>query len=517
MTRSPLLVSAVAAAVCGLPPAAAGQSDDPVLRDRKRSEWVERLKHDDAKARAEAAGMIGAMERFAGPAGRDLAAALGTEKDARVRGEIADALGRIADPDVAVPALSAAVKDADPAVSSRAARALANYGPKAAAAAPLLTARSKGQDEVEAMSAAVALTRIDPTRDDGVRTLVALARNAKDETVREFALSGLAIELGEPGLLKRHAALAVPLFVELLKDDRKPGEDTTANRRMTAADGLGFLGPAAKDAVPALAAALADRNAFVRLAAAHALFRIDPKNPNVTRAIVAAIKEEDRLFPDRFNTMDAVRLAGELGPAAKDAVPELIALWKAPKLHVQVRQSITYALGQIGPDAKAALPLLTPDLKAADPSARFDAAHAVSRIDPKNAEAVAIVKSIALDPGADVWIDLRMMALEALTEIPSERAAAIRAATAALRDPGQFEKRGGLQIGGGRLVIKRTELLTSVKYMSAGIVGGLGADAKDAVPVLVAALKDRHVEVRLAAAGALEKLDPEALRNAGAK
>src|SRR5262245_61421376 len=63
-------------------------------------------------------------------------------------------------------------------------------------------------------------------------------------------------------------AAAVPLLTDLLAA-RRP-----ADVRLAAAEALGLIGPEAKAAVPALAAALGDSDRFVRVAAADALGKI---------------------------------------------------------------------------------------------------------------------------------------------------------------------------------------------------------------------------------------------------
>lgn len=67
------------------------------------------------------------------------------------------------------------------------------------------------------------------------------------------------------------AAKVVPALIEALKG--KQGGDV----RRSAAVGLGYFGEQAREAIPALQAALHDHDARVREAAAVALSRIDPK------------------------------------------------------------------------------------------------------------------------------------------------------------------------------------------------------------------------------------------------
>lgn len=69
---------------------------------------------------------------------------------------------------------------------------------------------------------------------------------------------------------KADAAKVVPALIEALKDK---GNDV----RLSAAIGLGYFGPEARDAILSLQAAQKDRDARVREAAGKALSRIDPE------------------------------------------------------------------------------------------------------------------------------------------------------------------------------------------------------------------------------------------------
>src|SRR5262245_13015711 len=99
-----LITLSMFATLCSLQ-MAAGEPDDPMAGDRKRSEWIERLKHKDTAARVEAASVIGEMRWFAGAGTAALAEVLAKNANERVRTEAASALGKIADADVSVPAL----------------------------------------------------------------------------------------------------------------------------------------------------------------------------------------------------------------------------------------------------------------------------------------------------------------------------------------------------------------------------------------------------------------------------
>jgi HEAT repeat protein len=94
---------------------------------------------------------------------------------------------------------------------------------------------------------------------------------------------------------------------------------------------LSELGGAAKAAVPALAAALADRNLNVRYWSASALRGLGPDARQAVPALVGALKTfpggspelegPARYFPDVRSV--AAEALGAIGPLAKAAVPAL--------------------------------------------------------------------------------------------------------------------------------------------------------------------------------------------------
>jgi HEAT repeat protein len=74
----------------------------------------------------------------------------------------------------------------------------------------------------------------------------------------------------------------------------------------------------------------------------------------------------------------AARILGEMGAAAKDAVPELqTALGDEDK---EVRRSAARSLGDIGPASKPAVAALGKTLKDSDPQVRQASAYALGRI-----------------------------------------------------------------------------------------------------------------------------------------
>ena len=90
-----------------------------------------------------------------------------------------------------------------------------------------------------------------------------------------------------------------------------------------------------------------------------------------------------------FDRMSALDLVGEIGPDAKEAVPALIKVLKRAK-HVQIRHTAAETLGKVGPNAKEAIPALIEALKDTERVLGFctteAAAKALKKIDPKAEE-----------------------------------------------------------------------------------------------------------------------------------
>ena len=95
---------------------------------------------------------------------------------------------------------------------------------------------------------------------------------------------------------------------------------------------------------------------------------------------------EDLKDNDAEVRISAAAALGEIGPAAKAAVPNLIETLKDQ--NGRVRGSAARALGEIGPDAKAAVSSLIEALNDENSGVRADAAHALGRIGPDAKDAI---------------------------------------------------------------------------------------------------------------------------------
>lgn len=265
---------------------------------------------------------------------------------------------------------------------------------------------------------------------------------------------------------------AVPALITLLKDDSTEVQETAVNA-------LGAIGPEARTALPALLQLLKDEQAWykARQAAARMAAEISPEAPEVLTGLTAALRAENSLV--RKAAVDAL---GQLGPKAKDAVPDLRRAYR----YRHLQSHVIYALGRIGPaaittlielfeveeadkqksqvayalagnaeQAKAAVPLLLKALKGEDMELRLEAARALWRIE-KHSNAVPT-----------------------LVEIMEETDSGNRAVH-----------------GWG-----------SYRYRAVVLLEEIGPDAKSALPALRRALKDKDESVQYAAARAIEKID----------
>jgi HEAT repeat protein len=158
---------------------------------------------------------------------------------------------------------------------------------------------------------------------------LAKAVTAGDDEALSECLRGLAgAELGPE---------AVPVLVDVLQTG-------SASLRDQAVGLLAALGPAASGALPALGKLGREGGALARLRAARAMWRIAGRAEAVM-AVAAALLEpgpqEDETTHSSVR-VEATRLLGELGPDAREALPLLVGIlreeprWSATRLKIEV-------------------------------------------------------------------------------------------------------------------------------------------------------------------------------------
>ena len=197
---------------------------------------------------------------------------------------------------------------------------------------------------------------------------------------------------------------------------------------------------------------LKDHNQDVRRKAVLALGRIGPDAKAATAGLTELLKDNDV----RWDACDVLR---RIGPAA---VPALTTALKDQDENV--RSAAAWALGLIGPEAKAAVPALAELIKDDNKDVRRNAFLALKRIGPATMQAFA---------GLLNDNDFRRAAVSVLGQMGS---AAVPALTTAVANKDE-----------------------EVRRTAAEALGLIGPEAKRAVPALAELLQDTDATVRKAA------------------
>jgi HEAT repeat protein len=211
-----------------------------------------------------------------------------------------------------------------------AARTLGKLGARAAVAVPELVAvldRLRGAEQ-EPLQEAV----IEALGQMGSAARVALPTLAKS-TKRTIDID-LAIKSTTDAILNASDAQNTDALVQQLTS-------RDVSLRVRAAKALGDLGPAARAALPALAAALDTPDGDARRAVVGAIRMIQP-NAAPSEAIIRAIAL-DLSNPDANLRLLAARTLAQIGPAAAAAAPDLIPLRTDPDPDVRRAGNAAFA------------------------------------------------------------------------------------------------------------------------------------------------------------------------------
>jgi len=279
----------------------------------------ELLNHKDSKVRLVAGLVLGAMHEEARPAAPRLELAL-RDPDPQVRLVAADALyqigpdaighivavvkdedvgvrlnalttlGRFLESDKAVKTLAAALLDRSARVRAVAARSLIRLGPLAEAAVPRLLEILKEDDLEVQVQAFTALAAIGLRHDIDLGPELNRLNDEWHWSDAEF-----------PGSLGRDPRKAARELTPLLGDGN-------ATLRLTSALALGWIGPAAKEARPALAKLATDRDRTVRAAAALAVSTIDGRDMPDFERLDDVLKEAIELHKGALEPAALIRL-----------------------------------------------------------------------------------------------------------------------------------------------------------------------------------------------------------------
>jgi HEAT repeat protein len=161
--------------------------------------------------------------------------------------------------------------------------------------------------------------------------------------------------------------------------------------RVQAAQALGTIGPEAKPVVPELVDALKDKDPMARYWVALALGSVKARPAQTVPALVETLKDPELLvrgaaaralgvLAGATRSKDAE--PGLAGAIQKEGVPALIGTLKKEK-EPQVGIELMWALGEIGDDAKAAIPDLERIVKDEEEALKKAAKEAINKINGK--------------------------------------------------------------------------------------------------------------------------------------
>jgi HEAT repeat protein len=289
---------------------------------------AEALADKNARVRAQAARELREAQ-FGGPSVvRGLIRAI-ADSDRDVRLESIQAIrGRRASATGAIPQLEKALQDGDTAVRNEAAYCLALFGERGKPAVPCLRRllvvpggdRTKAKDVAQAANA--------------LRNFGPVAKSATPELLLVLRTEGDLFTLAQ---ITRALAAVAPGDSRAVQALIAQVNAAPARRRAFAAQALGLMGPAAKDAVPALVHLLKSPGkrdpepgaaTTARAEAAGALGKMGAEGRRAVPALVAVIKDEQADFTLQNQCILAL---GLIGPAAAEATPALLEILLDPQ------------------------------------------------------------------------------------------------------------------------------------------------------------------------------------------
>jgi HEAT repeat protein len=235
---------------------------------------------------------------------------------------------------------------------------------------------------------------------------------------RALTSSDPAVQARTHQELKEGGRSAVPVLADVLRTSENP------EARWKAADLLGRLGPAAHElpaALLSLTTALKDDSSQVRAVAATALASIGSAGPDALLALQDMLSTPESL--------PALRALAGYGADAAPAIGQILVLLKH-KDDSEIRWNAARTLGKIGPAAKEAVPDLIAALKDSDALVREHAAEALGDIGPQAKESISALEKVLKDPDARVRRD----AVRSLGQMGSAAKSALESIRPLLRD-----------------------------------------------------------------------------------
>jgi HEAT repeat protein len=326
--------------------------------------------------------------------------------------------------ETAIPALLKSLQDPQAAVRKAAADALGNLGVAAKEAVPALATLLSDKESAVRGPAARALGRIGPEAKPAIRALAELLDDKTEYkegvTMVYWAIGNPLEDFAKTLCVRDNAAEALrqigpeatlPALTDLLGDEK-------AEVRRAAAEALGLFGREAKTAVPNLIATLRDESWEFRHSATEALGEIGVRDQHAVPELVRMLANEDQddiLIASVERMQRALELRKAVAEALRKMRPDVTRSLTEmlQDKDARVRTVTAQLLGEIGPEAKAAIPALMDLLQDTEHGVRFAAVQALGKMGPEAKDATADLQQLLEDEDEQ----LRQAAAEALKAI----------------------------------------------------------------------------------------------------
>lgn len=368
--------------------------------------------------------------------------------------------------ETAVPALTEALKDENVNVRRNAAHTLVHIFHSEETVIPVLVEALKDEDADVCITAMEDLGWIGSSAKAAIPILLELLRN-KNTTIRRHAAYALV-------RISKEVEPAIPVLIEALKDKKDKNE---YYHRQMAADALGEIGQNAKVAIPILIEEmLIDNDDIMRNVAVFALRDIGVISiPAILDVLEEELSNPNIWGEENYIAEAAGKVIEEIGANAVDILTESLK-------DNNIRYAAAYALGLLGADAKAAVPILIEALKDKKADSRSIVIQTLGSIGSEANTAVPILIEALKDD------NVRSYAIDALGNIGPASKIAVPTLVDILRDK------------------KEEPFIRFIRLNVAIALGKIGTGANAAVPALVDALKDENDFICKESAIALGKI-----------
>jgi HEAT repeat protein len=398
-------------------------------------------------------------------------------------------------------------------------------------AVPVLLDMAKDEDEVVSEQALLALYLMKPRSEKVIQVLseilkyrirqpghLLLATDILLYADRQQAIAALigAVRENQQGPIRARVA---GMLGNLVPDDGLSHSQLTRatgsmrlgapppNPEEVEARALWLREPEAQSVIAALREALQDEDVSVRVTAARGLWQLGCRGELLVPVLCQALKAGNWV---------ACSVLGQIGPQAKAAIPALIEVLQDQQSPIVLEA--TQALGSIGGEDPALVPALLAVAHSSQGNARIrgEAFRVLGKICPE--KAVQLFSEALKDPEASI----RQQAAYELASSGRALQSAVPALITALADAdagvrsaaayalGRMGSQAQAAVPALSAAVKSPE--ESVRCAAADALGRIGPAAKSAVPALATALKDDKAIVRSNAAGALWAIEGPASR-----